>query len=363
MNLSRKLFAEFLGTAFLLAIVVGSGIMGEKLSDGNAAIALLANSIATGAGLIFLIYGFADISGAHFNSIVTLTETFQGNLTWKQCIFYISAQLCGAFFGVAIANLMFDLPLFFLSTKIRQGNNQFLSEFVATFGLIMVIRLSVKFRENLVALLVACYIIAAYWFTSSTSFANPAVTLARSVSNTFAGINPQSVPMFILAQVLGAFAATFAFNWLLKTRKSQIDMKKVLILCTGNSARSQMAEGLLKHITNNRYVINSAGTMPSIVRPEAIKALSEIGIDISDNRSKSVNEFANEEIDFVLTVCDNAQENCPYFPAKTKLIHHSFEDPAEIKGDEEIRLASFRKVRDQIKQYFENDFVKIIEKE
>lgn len=140
-------------------------------------------------------------------------------------------------------------------------------------------------------------------------------------------------------------------------------MKKILILCTGNSARSQMAEGLLKHITNNRYVINSAGTLPSIVRPEAIKALSEIGIDISDNRSKSVNEFANEEIDFVLTVCDNAQENCPYFPAKTKLIHHSFEDPAEIKGNEEIRLASFRRVRDQIKHYFENDFVKIIEKE
>lgn len=141
------------------------------------------------------------------------------------------------------------------------------------------------------------------------------------------------------------------------------EMKKVLILCTGNSARSQMAEGLLKHITQNEYDINSAGTKPSIVRPEAIKALAEIGIDISKNRSKSVDEFANDEIDYVLTVCDNAQENCPYFPAKTKFIHHSFADPAEIEGDEETRLNAFRKIRDEIKKYFETDFVKIIKTE
>lgn len=138
---------------------------------------------------------------------------------------------------------------------------------------------------------------------------------------------------------------------------------KVLILCTGNSARSQMAEGLLKHITQNKCEINSAGTKPSIVRPEAIKALAEIDIDISNNRSKSVNEFADQTVDYVLTVCDNAQENCPYFPAKTKLIHHSFEDPAEVQGDEETRLNAFRKIRDEIKTYFENDFVKLIERE
>ncbi len=141
------------------------------------------------------------------------------------------------------------------------------------------------------------------------------------------------------------------------------EKKKILILCTGNSARSQMAEGLLKHITSSEYEINSAGTKPSIVRPEAIKALAEIGIDISKNRSKSVDEFANEEINYVLTVCDNANENCPYFPAKTKLIHHSFEDPAEIQGDEEMRLNAFRKIRDEIKEYFESDFVKILETE
>ena len=219
MSLRRKFAAEFLGTAFLLAIVVGSGIMGEKLANGNAAIALLANSIATGAGLVFLIYGFADISGAHFNCAVTLTETVRGNLNWTECLLYILFQISGAFFGVAVANLMFDLPVFFASTKERQGTSQFLSEFVATFGLIIVIRLGVKFRPNLAAVLIACYITSAYWFTSSTSFANPAVTLARSASNTFAGIAPENVPLFILAQILGAFAATFIFNWLLEEKK------------------------------------------------------------------------------------------------------------------------------------------------
>lgn len=222
MNLTRKLAAEFLGTTFLLAIVVGSGIMGENLSNGNSAIALLANSIATGAGLVFLIYGFADISGAHFNSAVTLTETVRGNLNWKECFAYIVVQIFGAFFGVALANLMFDLPVFFASTKVREGSSQFLSEFIATFGLIAVIRLGVKFHPNLVAVLVACYITAAYWFTSSTSFANPTVTLARSVSNTFAGIAPKNILMFIVAQLLGAFAAMLFFNWLLKEEKENV---------------------------------------------------------------------------------------------------------------------------------------------
>ncbi len=138
------------------------------------------------------------------------------------------------------------------------------------------------------------------------------------------------------------------------------ETKKILILCTGNSARSQMAEGLLKHITQNKYEIYSAGTKPSIVRPEAIEVLREIGIDISSNRSKSVDEFVEAEIDYVLTVCDNAKENCPYFPARTKLIHRSFNDPAAVESDKETRLAAFRQVRDKIKIYLENDFVKII---
>lgn len=138
--------------------------------------------------------------------------------------------------------------------------------------------------------------------------------------------------------------------------------KRILILCTGNSARSQMAEGLLKHICQNEFEIFSAGTKPSIVRSEAIKVLAEIGIDISKNRSKSVDEFANQDIDYVLTVCDNAKENCPYFPAQTKLLHHSFADPAEVEGGEDAQLSAFRRVRDQIQEYLSGSFVEIIGK-
>ena len=176
-----------MGTAGLLAVVVGSGIMGENLAGGNLAIALLANTIATGAGLAFLILSFIEISGAHFNPAVTLTEWRRGNLNWREAVFYILAQISGAFAGVGLANLMFDLPVYFASTKIRAGNSQFLSEFVATFGLIAVIQCVVKFRPKMVFLAVAVYITAAYWFTASTSFANPAVTVARSLSNTFRG--------------------------------------------------------------------------------------------------------------------------------------------------------------------------------
>jgi glycerol uptake facilitator-like aquaporin len=216
MGLSKKLFAEFLGTAGLLAIIVGSGIMGESLAGGNVAVALLANTLATSAGLAFLILSFGEISGAHFNPAVTLTEAWRSNMNWREVPFYILCQILGAFFGVGIANLMFELPAFSASTKIRAGNAQFLSEFVATFGLIAVIQTGIKFRPNLVFLMVAAYITSAYWFTSSTSFANPAVTLARSLSNTFAGINPSNVPMFLVAQFLGAFVATIIFSWLLR---------------------------------------------------------------------------------------------------------------------------------------------------
>ncbi len=215
MTFSRKLAAEFLGTAGLLAIVVGSGIMGERLAGGNMAIALLGNSIATGAGLIVLIYGFGNISGAHFNPAVTLTEAVDGNVTWPDTIWYGVVQTAGAIIGVVIANLMFELPAINTSTKLRDGPAQFLGEFVATFGLIGVIRLGSKFHPKLVGAMVACYITAAYWFTSSTSFANPAVTIARSLSNTFAGIAPSSVPMFIAAQLLGAITALLVFKWLL----------------------------------------------------------------------------------------------------------------------------------------------------
>jgi glycerol uptake facilitator-like aquaporin len=214
MTLPRRLTAEFLGTAFLLAAVVGSGIMGERLADGNAAVALLANTLATGAALVALILTFGPISGAHFNPAVTLSDALQGGLKWREVPAYISVQVIGAFTGVAIAHMMFGLPLLFASTHARAGIRQTFSEFVATFGLLAVIWSCVRFRSAMVPFAVAAYITAGYWFTASTSFANPAVTLARSATDTFTGIRPIDAPGFILAQLAGAMAATFVFRWL-----------------------------------------------------------------------------------------------------------------------------------------------------
>jgi glycerol uptake facilitator-like aquaporin len=214
MNLPRRLVSEGLGTAFLLAVVVGSGIMAERLSGGNVAIALLANAIATGAGLLALILMFGTISGAHFNPVVTLSEAWQKNILSSDVIPYIVVQIAGAFAGVAAAHLMFQDPLFFASEHVRTGPAQWWSEFVATFGLIAVIIGCSRSRPAITPFGVTAYITAAYWFTSSTSFANPAVTLARAATNTFAGIRPVDTPGFIVAQLLGACCATLLFCWL-----------------------------------------------------------------------------------------------------------------------------------------------------
>jgi glycerol uptake facilitator-like aquaporin len=214
MSLPRKLVAEALGTALLLATVVGSGIMGETLAGGNVAIALLANTLATGAALVCLILTFGPISGAHFNPAVTLADASQGGLPWREVPAYIVAQLAGAFAGVAAAHGMFGKPVFFASVHVRAGGSQLFSEFVATFGLLAVIWGVVRRRPAAVPFAVGAYITAAYWFTASTSFANPAVTLARAASNTFAGIRPADAPGFIVAQLVGAMAATALFRWL-----------------------------------------------------------------------------------------------------------------------------------------------------
>jgi glycerol uptake facilitator-like aquaporin len=213
-GLARRATAEAVGTALLLATVVGSGIMGERLAGGNAAIALLANTLATGAGLVALILTFGSISGAHFNPAVTLADASQGGLPWSDVPSYVAAQVAGAFVGVALANAMFELPLFFASQRARHGAAQLLSEYVATFGLLAVIWGCARRRSSAVPFAVAAYITAAYWFTASTSFANPAVTLARSASDTFAGIRPADVPGFIAVQILGAASATALFRWL-----------------------------------------------------------------------------------------------------------------------------------------------------
>jgi glycerol uptake facilitator-like aquaporin len=212
--LGKKFVAELVGTVMLLAAVVGSGIMGERLASGNMALALLANSIATGAALAAIIVTFGQISGSHLNPVVSLSDAAQGGLPWREVPVYLAAQVFGAFGGVAAAHAMFGLPAFTASQQVRAGGGQLLGEVVATFGLLAVIWGSVRTRRSAMPSAVACYIAAAYWFTSSTSFVNPAVTLARAATDTFTGIRPCDVPGFVGAQLLGGGIATLLFGWL-----------------------------------------------------------------------------------------------------------------------------------------------------
>lgn len=213
-DLARRLVAEGLGSAFLLCVVVGSGIMGERLSGGNVAIALLGNTIATGAGLAVLITIFGPVSGAHFNPAVTMVFAARRALGIKTALSYILVQIAGAVLGVWTAHAMFAEEVLQVSTRLREGPGQAFAEGVATFGLIAAIAGSIRFRPDATPFVVGLYITAAYWFTASTSFANPAVTAARSLSDTFAGIAPSSVPVFVLAQLAGALVAVLLCNWL-----------------------------------------------------------------------------------------------------------------------------------------------------
>jgi glycerol uptake facilitator-like aquaporin len=213
-TLRVRLTSEFLGTAFLVAAVVGSGVMGEKLAGGNVAIALLANTIATGAALVALICTFGSISGAHFNPVVTLSDLIAGRMSWTDASAYAVVQIVGGIAGAVVAHLMFGLPVVSLSLHARSGIALAWSEFVATFGLLLVVLGCARFRPSTIPFAVGAYITAAYWFTASTSFANPAVTIARSLTNTFSGIRPIDVPWFLAAQFSGGLAATFIFRWL-----------------------------------------------------------------------------------------------------------------------------------------------------
>jgi len=215
----RRLVAEGLGSTFLLATVVGSGIMGERLAGGNVALALLANALATGAMLVVLILTFGPISGAHFNPAVTLVEAVRGHVAWTSVPGYLGAQVLGACLGVAVAHVMFELPVVQWSTHARSGAAQLVSESVATFGLLAVIWGCSHARPESVPLAVGLYIASAYWFTASTSFANPAVSIARAFTDTFAGIRPTDVPAFVVAQLCGAFACAGVFQWLAPGRR------------------------------------------------------------------------------------------------------------------------------------------------
>jgi glycerol uptake facilitator-like aquaporin len=214
--LPRRLAAEALGTGFLVATVVGSGIMAEKLAGGNVAIALLGNTIPTGAILVVLILALAPISGAHFNPAVSLVMAINGRLRWRELAAYVAAQLIGGCLGTLAAHAMFELPLLQLATTVRTGPAQWFAEFVATFGLLLTILALVRFRSEAIPFGVGLYITAAYWFTASTSFANPAVTIVRSLTDTFAGIAPGDVAMFVVAELVGALAGMLLMAWLLE---------------------------------------------------------------------------------------------------------------------------------------------------
>jgi len=219
-NLRRRLTAEFFGTLLLVATVVGSGIMAERLANGNVALALLANTIATGATLVALILTFGPISGAHFNPVVSVADALEGGLPLSETLVYVLAQIAGGIGGTLLAHIMFSLPYVSLSRHVRSGPSQFVSEVAATFGLLCVIWGCSRSRSNVVPFAVGSYITAAYWFTASTSFANPAVTIARGLSDTFAGIRPIDVPLFIAAQFAGGIAATLLFRWLVPSLPS-----------------------------------------------------------------------------------------------------------------------------------------------
>ena len=219
-NLRRRLTAEFFGTLLLVATVVGSGIMAERLANGNVALALLANTIATGATLVALILTFGPISGAHFNPVVSVADALEGGLPLSETLVYVLAQIAGGIGGTLLAHIMFSLPYVSLSRHVRSGPSQFVSEVAATFGLLCVLWGCSRSRSNVVPFAVGSYITAAYWFTASTSFANPAVTIARGLSDTFAGIRPIDVPLFIAAQFAGGIAATLLFRWLVPSLPS-----------------------------------------------------------------------------------------------------------------------------------------------
>jgi glycerol uptake facilitator-like aquaporin len=215
-GMAHRLAAEALGTTLLLAIVIGSGIMGQRLAGGNLAIALLGNTLATGAGLIVLIVIFGPISGAHFNPAVTLAFAIRREIGWRLASAYVAVQVVAGVAGVWLAHAMFAESILQVSTRLRDGPAQGLAEFVATFGLVGAILGSLQFRAEATPWIVGLYITAAYWFTASTSFANPAVTIARSLSNTFAGIAPSSAPLFVASQIAGAVVAVVVFGWLLQ---------------------------------------------------------------------------------------------------------------------------------------------------
>jgi glycerol uptake facilitator-like aquaporin len=360
-TLPRRVVAEFLGTAFLVAAVIGSGIMAERLAGGNVAIALLANSIATGTALVAIILAFGEISGAHFNPAVSMSDMLAGGLSRREAAFYIVAQCSGGLIGTAVAHLMFSVPVS-LSQHARFGVEQLFSEFIAAFGLMAVIWGCSRSRTNMVPFAVAAYITAAYWFTASTSFANPAVTLARAFSNTFAGIRLQDVPGFITAQFGGALAATALFRWLLPNISSQAEnilmphptetteiktkMRTYVFACVHNAGRSQMAAAFFNLYAQAGCKAISAGTEPARqVHPEVVAVMKEIGIDLSTAKPQRLTDEVAGTAHVLVTM--GCGEACPFVPG-LRVIDWALPDP---KGQP---LDAVRKIRDLIHEQVKN---------
>ena len=331
----RRVAAEFVGTLLLLATIVGSGIMGERLSGGNDALALLANALATGAMLCALILAFGAVSGAHFNPLVTLGEALRRALAWRAVPGYVAAQLAGAFAGVATAHAMFGAPLFSASTHARAGAAQGFSEFVATFGLVLIVRGVASARRAAVPFAVAAYITAAYWFTASTSFANPAVTLARSATDTFSGIRPADTPLFLVAQLVGAAAAAALASWLWPARAepsrvaesgsasrsrsapgaaAMPSVATVLFACIHNAGRSQMAAAFFDVLADpTRARALSAGTRPAAhVHPLVVEAMREVGIELGGVRPRLLTPELASGARLLVTL--GCAEECPLVP-------------------------------------------------
>jgi arsenate reductase len=360
-SLARRAAAEALGTGLLLAAIVGSGIMGERLSGGNIALALLTNSVATGAALVAILLSLGEISGAHLNPVVSLSMAWEKSLAWRDVPAYLGSQCAGAVLGVAVADAMFSEPLFSVSLHARQGPAQWLSEAVATFGLVSVVWGCARTRPASAPFAVGAYITAAYWFTSSTSFANPAVTLARSVTNTFAGIRPTDVPAFIVAQLAGAVIATVVLRGLAPLEKvaetsashtslpephpskERNHMKTILFACVHNAGRSQMAAALFNQAADPAVAhAISAGTEPGArVHPEVVTVMRETGIDLSAATPQKLTDLLAKEAQILVTMgCGDA---CPFVPG-ARVEDWPVQDP---KGQP---LDAVRSIRDDIRR-------------
>jgi glycerol uptake facilitator-like aquaporin/protein-tyrosine-phosphatase len=346
---ARTIAAEFIGTALLLAAIVGSGIMGERLTS-DTAIALLANTIATGAALVALILTFGPISGAHFNPVVTLSAAWQRAVSWRAVPSYVVAQVIGGIAGVLLAHVMFGAPLISASQHARAGSSQLVSEFVATFGLISVIWSCARTRPDIVPFGVATYIVAAYWFTASTSFANPAVTLARSLTDTFAGIRPVDAPGFIAAQLIGGTAATLVFGWLHPVARAEMPSagapksptKKFIFACVHSAGRSQMAAAFFNAMADpERALAVAAGTEPADrVHPEVIEVMREVGIELRAAKPQRLtDELAGSASMLVTMGCGEA---CPVVPGLRR-DDWALPDPKGQSPD------AVRKIRDEVR--------------